>query len=292
MRAALVLVLAAACLMLATASAGAGPLACDLGSGGSQEYMDRLGPLLGGAAEEAEAVLGAQIAGYWLSERDQGWDMGLAPGPLTIEDARAAIAERLNARFAPDDAAYLISVFHLYEMPYADAELKPVANDLTDLMAAQIGRTILWTVGVGCLDGEAWRVEVGLYSDATPEDIAAVREIVAPYGDRVRVYLDGLVDLPNAGGGSVASRLKSFISLRSPRRCVRASTIRFKTRRSARQVIRRVTLTVSGRKRVLSGDRLATPLTIRLRRRVTRVKVVVRVGNGSRLARTYVYSRC
>jgi hypothetical protein len=125
-----------------------------------------------------------------------------------------------------------------------------------------------------------------------PENIAALREIVAPYGDRVRLYLDGLVELPNAGGGTVASRLRSFISLRSPRRCVHASTIRFKTRRAARQVIRRVTVTVSGRQRVLSGDRLATPLTIRLARRVTRVKVVVRVGNGSRLARTYVYSRC
>jgi hypothetical protein len=292
MRAWIAVVLAGAGLLLAAPSAIAGPLACDLGSGGPQEYMDRLGPLQGDAAEEAQAVLGAQIAGYWNSERDQGWDMGLAPGPLTVEDARSAIAERLRARFSPDDAEYLLSTFHLYEMPYSDAELRPVASELTSLMAAQIGRTIFWAVGVGCLDGEAWRVEVGLYSDATPENIAAVREIVAPYGDRVRLYLDGLVELPNAGGGSVASRLQSFIVLRFPRRCVRGSTIRLRTRRPARQVIRRVTVTVSGRQRVLSGDRLATTLTIRLARRVTRVKVVVRVGNGTRLARTYVYSRC
>jgi hypothetical protein len=80
MRAWLVLALTAAGLLLATPSAGAGPLACDLGSDGSQEYMDRLGPLLGDAADEAQAVLGAQIAGYWLSERDQGLGHGPRAG--------------------------------------------------------------------------------------------------------------------------------------------------------------------------------------------------------------------
>ena len=163
-------------------------------------------------------------------------------------------------------------------------------------MAAQIGYSpegaFFWVVTTGCMDGEAWRVEVGLYSDATPENIAAVRELVAPYGDRVRVYLDGLVYPPTAGGGTVSSRIRIFIDLRSPRRCVHGSTIRLRTRRAARRVTRRVTVTVSGRKRTLSGDSLATPLTIRLARGVTRVKVVVREGNGSRLARTYRFRRC
>jgi hypothetical protein len=62
----------------------AGSPGCELGEG-----PERLGPLLEGASEEARAVLDHQIAGYWLND---GWDMGVAPGPLTAETARTAIA--------------------------------------------------------------------------------------------------------------------------------------------------------------------------------------------------------
>ena len=105
----------------------------------------------------------------------------------------------------------------------------------------------------------------------------------------MRLYLDGLVDLPTAGGGTDASHLRSsFIKLRSPRKCVGTRTIQLKTRKSARAVIRRITVTVAGERRTLKNNRL----TIHLKRGVTPVRVVIRVGDGSRLAHTYRFRRC
>ena len=76
-------------LLLVLLPASPAAATCELG-----ESPD-LGPGLVEASEEARAVLGEQIAGYWLKD---GWDMGVAPGPLTVGDARAAIGERLASR--------------------------------------------------------------------------------------------------------------------------------------------------------------------------------------------------
>jgi hypothetical protein len=263
-------------------------LACDLEGGGSEAYQERLAPLLADAAEEAHAVIGDQIAGYWLSDRDQGWDMGVAPGPLTVEEAHAEIAERLAARFAPEDAEYLAGALHLYDMPYSDKELRVLEQELRSRMEADVGGRIFWAVHRGCLDGEAWRVEVGLYSDATAEDVAQVRALVAPHGDKVRLYLDGVMTHPSSGA-STASRLRSFVRLPSAKRCVSGRTIALRTRAHARAVIRRATVTVRGRRRALTGE----PVTVRLvRRGPTKVRIVVRVGDGTRLAHAYRYRRC
>ena len=251
-------IVAAVVLVLLRASPAAA--SCELG-----EAPERLGPLLEAASEEANAVLGTQIAGYWIKG---GWDMGVAPGPLTVEDARAQIGERIAARFAPDDAEYVMSALQLHEMPYSDAELRPIVAEINDEMD---GSDFSWTAGVGCLDGKAWRVEVGLYDDATAEDIAAVRELLAPHGDKVRLYLDGLITHPSAGGGTVASRLRSFIRVR----CVGRRRISVRTRPAARAVIRRVTV----RGRVLTRTRRIV--------RGRKVRVVVKVGDGERLAHTY-----
>ena len=207
-----------------------------------------------------------------------------------MDEARAAIEDLLGRRFAADDVAFLMTRITLYAMPYGDNELRATADKLETQMDDELGDELFWVVDPsGCLDGEAWRVQVGLFSDATAEQIAAVRELIAPYGDIVRLYLDGLVDLPTAGGGTDASRLRSsFIKLRSPKRCVSARAIQLKTRRSARRVIRRITVTVAGKRRALTGNRL----TIRLKRRMTPVRVVIRVGDGSRVAHTYRFRRC
>lgn len=279
--------------LFAPSSAAAGEPACDLGDG-TVEIADeeRIGHFLGelGAGDDIVAMLGDQAAGFWASPRDQAWDFGVAPGPLTVDDARTAIEDLLSQRFAADDVAFLMTRIKLYAMPYSDNELRATADNLEKQMDDEFGEEFSWVVDPGgCLDGEAWRVEVGLFPDATAEQIAAVRELIAPYGDIVRLYLDGLVYPPNASGGTVASQLRtSFIRLRSPKRCVSARTIQLKTRTSARRVIRRITVTVNGKRRRLTDNRL----TIRIKRRVTQVRVVVRVGDGSRLAHTYRFRRC
>jgi len=289
MRAWIALTLVAFGLLLAPPPAVAGSLACDLEGPSTDDFMEPLWPLLDEASDDALAVLGDQAAGYWISNRERGWAMGIAPGSLTLEHARSAIAARIRAHLAPDDAERVLAAFLLYAMPYSDLELRAVLDPLDAQLADELSDRVAWTAGIGCLDGEAWRVEVGLYSDATRADIAKVRELAAPYGDLVRVYLDGLVEPPSAGGGTTADRLRSFIKLRSPKRCVPRSTITLKTRKSARPVIRRITVTVAGKRRSLTDG---VRLTIRLRRRVTPVRVVVRAGDGSRLAHTYRFRRC
>jgi hypothetical protein len=278
-------------LVLATpGSAAAGELACDLEGAQDIADGDRMMRLLNGPSDEIEAILGDQFAGYWMSRRDQGWDMGLAPGAMSLEQARAAIDDLLHQRLAADDADFLMRTFTLYAQPYGYAELRSVLDPLDAQLAEALGDRIFWQAGIGCLDGEAHRVEVGLYSDATPDDIAKVRELAAPYGDRVRIYLDGLLEPEGAGGGTVAGRLQAFIKLRSPKRCVRTRTIKFKTRPAARAVIRRITVRVAGKRRPL---RDGIRLTIGLKRRgVTPVRVVLRIGDGSRLAHTYRFRRC
>jgi len=284
-------------VVLATpASAAAGELACDLGGGSEDLTADerRVSEILGprdaeglGGAEDIQAMLGEQAAGFWSGTREF-LAMGVAPGPLSFDEARAAIEDLLADRFGADDAALVMSRLGLYAMPYGDNEIRATAEKLEKQMDDAFGEEFSWVVDPGgCLDGEAWRVQVGLYSDATAEQIAAVRELIAPYGDIVRLYLDGLITPPNASV-STAGYMRSFIKLRSPRRCVSARTIQLKTRRSARRVIRRITVTVAGKRRALTDHRLA----IRLKRGVTPVRVVIRVGDGSRLAHTYRYRRC
>jgi hypothetical protein len=279
-------------IVLATpAPAAAAGFPCALGSGPGETAEDeRIWDMLAdGGSDAIHEMLGDQAAGYWSSPRET-WAMGIAPGPMSLDEARTAIEELLTDRVGAADAALVMGRLGLYPMPYGDNELGAIADALEKQMEDEFGDDFTWYVDRGgCLDGEAWRVQVGLYTDATPEQIAAVRELIAPYGDPVRLYLDGLVDLPTAGGGTAASRLRSsFVRLRSPKRCVSARTIQLKTRRSARRVIRRITVTVAGKRRALTGNRL----TIRLRRGVTPVRVVIRVGDGSRLAHTYRFRRC
>lgn len=284
-------------IVLATpATAAAGELACDLGEGPEdptaeeQRVYDILGQRdLGGqgGAEDVRAMLGDQAAGYWSGTREM-LAMGIAPGPLSFEEARAAIEDLLTDHFGAADAALVMSRIGLYPMPFGDNEIRATGERLEEEMDEQFGEDFLWVVDPGgCLDGEAWRVQVGLYSDATAEQIAAVRELIAPYGDIVRLYLDGLITPPTAST-STAGYMRGLIKLRSPKRCVSARTIQLKTRRSARRVIRRITVTVNGKRRPMSDNRL----TIRIKRRVTRVRVVIRVGDGSRWAHTYRFRRC
>jgi hypothetical protein len=283
--------LALAFALATPAPAAAEEFPCALGGGLGETAEDaRIWEILGnGGSDAIREMLGDQAAGYWSSRREL-WAMGIAPGPLSLDEARTAIEDLLTDRVGADDAALVMSRLGLYPMPYGDNELWVIADELEAKMDHEFGEDFTWYVDRGgCLDGKAWRVQVGLYSDATPDQIAAVRALIVPYGDIVRLYLDGLVDLPNAGGGTAASRLRSsFIRLRSPKRCVSAPTIELRTRRSARAVIRRITVTVAGKRRALTDGRL----TIRLRRRVTPVRVVVRVGDGGRVAHTYRFRRC
>jgi hypothetical protein len=270
-------------VVLATpAPAAAGEPACDTG-GGSSGYQDALFDLIDEADVAAQAALGAQYANLWFSDRDQGWDVGVAPGPLSLEAARAAILEQLEARFPPNPRALLADTLHLYAQPYGMAELETINDEIS----AQLnGVGAAYGMGIGCTNGDAWRVELEIFDDDTSaEALEQVKAIVAPYGDRVLLMVldEGS---PVAGAGHV--RLRRFVKAPKAGRCIHGSAIRIRIRRSARERVRRLIVTVAGERHRV-GRR---PLRVELTRRVTRVRITVRLRGGGRLHRAYTFRRC
>jgi hypothetical protein len=118
-------------LLLAPAPAAAqDPQACALGGGPYRYQAELMRPLttssvlLDHGHAAARERLGAQFAGLWLSDRQQGWAVGVAPGALDLEQARAAIVDGLAARVSGDGLATLTSMLRVHAQPYAWAELE------------------------------------------------------------------------------------------------------------------------------------------------------------------------
>lgn len=277
--------LAVGLLLLLPGSAPAqDPQACVIG-GGPHEYQAKLlrplGPsttLLDHGSAAARERLAAQFAGIWLSDRRQGWAVGVAPGALSVEQARTAIVEGLTARVSGADLETLASLLHVHPQPYAWADLEAVQ---AQLVAQLEGLASAWSAGIACPAGDAFRVEVWLYNDATPESIARAQEVVAPFGDRARLTVT--TTGPPAPAAGAAPRLGRLVAL--PRRCVRGRSARIAVRPAARSLVRRLTVTVRGKRRSGSSK-------LRLAGRRTRIKVAVRLHDGRRVERVVVLRRC
>jgi hypothetical protein len=280
--------------------------ACRVGGGPyAYQYQARLGPLLSAGAEDgARQALGPQFAVLWLNARQQGWDVGLAPGALTVDQARAAISEQLRTRFSTEDVAYLDSTLHVEPQPYSSATLQQTQDEiLRQLVAANLG--VGWSAWVGCQLSDAFRVEVSMYTDSSPEVIARVREIVAPFGDLVRLEVSaGLPPRPAAdvGLGPLAPpappkpvpeplRLSDYLSIKSPGSCARAATVRIVPHHAAQQSINLVTVTMGARRQRFGPSRMGA-IKIRLAPGRTRLTVAIRLRDGSRAAQTLTYTRC
>src|SRR5689334_21374073 len=120
-------------VVLATpAPAAAAEFPCELGEGpGPTAEDDRIWDILGdqGGADAIREQLGDQAAGYWSGTRET-WAMGIAPGPLSFDEARAAIEDLLTDRFGAADAALVMGRLGLYPMPYGDNDLHATADKL------------------------------------------------------------------------------------------------------------------------------------------------------------------
>ena len=125
------------------ASAQAAPLCAPPSPGSSPAYQSALLPLLEraaptpppspgtpplpaprsgpGAFDLARNVLAGQFAGGWVNDDVQGWVVGVAPGPLGVAAARAAIVEALGQHFAGSDLAELTRRLHVDQQPYSEA---------------------------------------------------------------------------------------------------------------------------------------------------------------------------
>jgi len=278
----LAVVAAAWWFLVAPAAAQSDPQACVLG-GGPHAYQQRLTLLMEHAEAASREALGAQFTIVWLSDRDQGWVVGLAPGPLDLQAARDAIAAALGERVSGDDLATLTSLLHVKAQPYSRAELERVQDEI---VARLEGLGAAWALGIGCEAGDAFRVEVELFNDATPEQIAQAREITAPYGDIVRFTVsEGGPPAPALG--VAPPRLRTYVAF--PRACV-TGPVRITTRR--RGEIRRLTVTVAGERRTRQTGRLGKPVVVRPAGERTRVTIAVRLRDGRYVKRTVTLPPC
>jgi hypothetical protein len=257
-------------------------------------------PLSHVAEAAARQAVGSQFTMLWFSNRDQGWDIGLAPGALTLDQARDAIIAQLSTALAGDDVALLANTLHVVPQPYNEAELDEAkASILGQLTAAPLGAA--WGLGVGCRSADAWRVDVQLFNDSTPATVEAVTRIIAPFGDRARLWINpfgpptatALVPSPTPVPVTASpGRLSSYLALAPTTRCIAGRVIHVRARPAARRRIALLTVTVGARRVSAGPHRLAHGLGVRLGSRRTMVKVALRLDDGTRLARTLTYRRC
>ena len=255
-------------------------------------YQQRLGPFLGkyvrfpdtvprgGEADDAaRSVLGGQFTGSWADTPRQGWSVAFAPGPHDAARARAAIHDYLAAHLSPDDVAYLDSTLNLFPVAYSEAELKAVHAELTPYMPGLISR-----LGIVCSD--SFRVEVGIVDPETPELRARVEQLLAPYGDKVRVtdrvgYAIADMGSAPAPPSRPAIRIGDYVSLPRSSRCVHGKRLGVKASNAT------VTLSAGARRAIAKpGKRAALRLTQR------RTKVTVKLSDGRSAAQTLTYRRC
>ena len=320
--ASIVVIAASVLCAFGTASAQAAPL-CAI-SPGPWEYQSALVPLLSdpgpvppvapglqplppartgsGAITVAHQALGAQFAGGWLNNEVQGWVVGLAPGPLDVPAAHAAIVQALGQHFAGADLAELTDRLHVDPQPYSDDELRATADAITGSVIAE---HLPAAVGYGlCSLSDARRVEVELYSDATPEIVDRVTALLAPFGDQVRLVVHPYgPPVPDSVPGDVEPPLvlphsqlqgitfAKYVRMPLAGRCVHATQVRVSAR-AMRPAARTLAVKVGRRTRTIRGARLRKPLVVALHAKRTRVAVTVRLADGRTATRSPTYVRC
>lgn len=279
---------------------------------GSTDYQTALAPYFAGASgalangdagTATRLALGSQFAGLWLSTLHQGWDVGLAPGPLTPDTARIAIITQLAQRFTTDQVVFLASHLTVDAEPFSDATLQTTQNNV---MAALRMAGIYATAQYGvCTLSDAIRVEVTVDALPTAELQAQVAAVLAPFGDAVRFRF---TTPPTAGGGSSATppptttgttatktpSIASYVSMAGTARCVKAATIHVRAKPAKTSSISSLKVAATGaRALTLTGSKLAGGAAIKLTRKKTKVTLTLALKSGGGSAkRAYTFTRC
>lgn len=267
---------------------------CPLG-GGPYEYQAALLPLLGNSSAPEggplRAALGAQYALVWMDTPRQGWTVAIAPGLLDEAAARTAIL----AQFPAEHRAYLGERLTVVTTPYSEAQLRAAQNQIS---ATLLGPFVTG-VGIGCNFSDAVRLQVSIGPDETLEIAAQAQALLAPFGDMVRIVygigpavaMVGTVEsLPSASNPSPkdtarSPRVRSYVTLPVASRCVRGTSIGFRTRGDAKSV----TLSAGKRRATATSGKRAR---LALRSRATKVKVTVKLRDGRTATETVTYRRC
>ena len=252
-----------------------------------------------GAVGVAREALGWQFTMLWINHVVQGWVVGVSPGPLDLDQARARIVEGLAPHYTADDLAYVAERLHVDAQPYNETELRATQEQVeADLYAAGIHAG--YTRYGLCTLSDAIRVEVMLYSVVDAPTVERVREILVPYGDRVRLGFSPysgppppvpLLPAPAPAPVPAPPSVQRYVTMTNAKRCIRGAIVRIAVRRGSADV-RSLSVKADGRRRTISGARLRKPLEVRLRHARTVVEVAVKL-RGARTARTLVtFTRC
>lgn len=258
------LVLVTVAVVLAHATGAAANCASHRGT--DVAHQQKLVPVLNqGARELPEAVAAAQFAGTGIDNVAPGWYVGVAPGPLSLDDVRAEIGRRIDAQYEPGDAAYLKERLLVDAELYPEVELRAIQAEIVKRVMPDFGMS----AAAGCTRSDNLRVEVELFSDSTEAQRAEVAAVVAEYGDRALLHINEFgPPVLWSGPGSTPIFVVDFVR----RRCRDGLELRVRNR--VRSLVRRVT--VAGRKLPLKG-------VVRLPAdRRPRVKVVLRNGRSAR----------
>jgi|GEM_PF-1739500 len=299
------------------------PPSCAIVPGGDAAYQSALLPLLSSpgpvtpglatpihqtAEPAARSALGDQFTLAWLSTADQGWDVGLAPGPLDLEQARAAILAQLAASYSPDRLAALAGYLHVVAEPYSASQLSATLDAAVAALSAA-GWSVSGSVGL-CTLSDAIRVEIMVFSSTLPlpaAQAAQVDALLAPFGDQVRwVASSPAVAMVGAGsiqppssppGGAQPQpkpqppatprvRVATYVSLPPARRCVRGGVVHVRPRAS--RALRSIAVKANGR----SARSSTAPVAVRLRHHRTKLTITATLADGRSGTRTLTLTRC
>ncbi|WP_028065779.1 hypothetical protein [Solirubrobacter soli] len=260
----------------------------------------------------AETALGAQYGYFWMNDARQGWSVAVTPGTLDPTAAKAAIADEIRARLAPDQAAFVNERLSVWATPYTGAELQALAMPLLNaLMTLDQG----WGLSgaISCVAGETpgvadgWRITATLYTGETEpstELVANAAAIAAPYGDKVRVNVikgDGRLSpgaatvaqpltptqQPAPATSVAAPKVARYASLPRTSRCLRGRTLTVKARRDASLVA----LTVEAPARTVTL-KPGHQVRVRLKTKRTKLTLKVTTRDGGSASRVFRFRRC
>jgi hypothetical protein len=269
-------------------------------TGGPPEFQAALTPLFDAAQAAARQALGSQFISPSYDNANQGWEVFFSPGALDGDAARAAVVTAVDAAFPAAQAQYLTDHLRVVAQPYAEPDLEAVQAQVIAIMKGLSYAS--WAAGLGCENG-LWRVGLTVYTgDADPTDAQRdeIAGLMAPFGDRVTYELRKGAIVPQVGVAPVtpsapapaapmaAPRVASYVSLASPKHCVRGRTITVKARKAAD--LKSLAVSSRGHRTTLVPGHKAR---VRLAARgATKVSATVTLNSGATATQTYRFRRC
>jgi hypothetical protein len=140
---------------------------------------------------EVERELGSQYGEEWYEVEAGDFSIGLASGPLSIQQATEKVREVLTRIVEPQDLAFAEAHVEVLSVPYTPDELKADAENILhelEAIGASRGASIGLTVGefAGSFSPGYWpQVNVIFNGNATQGECEAAISVLAKYGDEI-----------------------------------------------------------------------------------------------------------